>query len=424
MTDVDIVTDAGRAGELAPEWDALAVAVAQPLAAPAWMLGWWRHIAPRGGQLRIAAVREGGRLTGVLPFYRPSSDGPLRLLADTPSAPAAPLAEPGREWEVAAAAVPVLARHDGRPTPVLLAHTPAGSPWTRAVRECHPGFFRPLSLAYGLQIVPTVSFAGTYDEWMASRSSRFRRKLGQLERKFARASGTSRLATADTLAADIDTFIALHARRWDRRATSPLVELGERFRALLLEAGAELVAARRFRLWILEIDGEPVGADLSIAAGGEVVGYNTGWDERFAAYNPTRLSFLRKIQDGFERGDRRLSLGAGMLAYKRSFANAEDRVAWDLIVPATWRAPLDVARALPETGRGWATLRLRRLLTEEQFARVRTLRPDPGTAEPPAAPPADPDTQPAAGPVLDALLDALPRGRRRDEAAEPARRAS
>jgi CelD/BcsL family acetyltransferase involved in cellulose biosynthesis len=424
MTDVDIVTDAGRAGELASEWDALAVAAGQPLSAPAWMLGWWRHVAPPGGELRIAAVRRDGRLTGVLPFYRRSPEEPLRLLGDTPSAPATPLAEPGREWEVAAAAVPVLARHDGRPAPVLLAHIPAGSPWTRAVRECHPGHFRPLSLAYGLQIVPMVSFTGTYDAWMASRSTRFRRKLGQLERKFARAGGTSRLATPETLAADVDTFIALHGGRWAGRGTSPLVELGARFRALLLGAGAELVGAERFRLWILEIAGEPVCADLSVAAGGEVVGYNTGWDERFSAYNPTRLSFLRKIEDGFERGDRRLSLGAGMLAYKQSFANAQDRVAWDLIVPVTWRAPLEVARTLPETGRGWAGLRLRRMLTEQQFARLRTLRPSPGTGEPPAAPPADPDTQPAAGPVLDALLDALPRGRRRGDApAEPAQRA-
>ena len=357
MTDVEIITDAGRAREIAPEWDVLAVAAAQPTSAPAWMLGWWRHVAPAGAALRIAAVREGERLTGLVPFYRAPGRrgpaGPLRLLADAPSAPSAPLAEAGREWEVAAAAIPALADHEGRSLPMALAHVAAASPWARACRESAPGRLRPLTLTYGLQVVPTVSFAGTYEEWMATRSTRFRRKLRQLERKYARAGGTSRLATAGTLTADVDTFLALHRARWAGRGTSPLVELGDRFRALLLAVGRELVADERLRLWILEIDGEPICADLSFAAGGEVDGYNTGWDARFAAYNPTRLSFLRKIEDGFARGDRRLSLGSGMIDYKQSFANATDTVAWDLVLPAVLAG---ARRPRPDGRRGRARL--------------------------------------------------------------------
>jgi CelD/BcsL family acetyltransferase involved in cellulose biosynthesis len=320
------------------------------------------------------------------------------------------VAAAGREFDVAAAAIPALAEHAGGPAPIALAHTPAALPWARACRESIPGRLRPLSLAYGLQVAPTVSFAGTYEDWMASRSSRFRRKLRQLERKYARAGGTSRMATARTLAADVDTFVALHRARWEGRGASGLVALGGGFRDMLLDVGAELIAGERFRLWVLEIDGKPVCADLSFAAGGEVDGYNTGWDAAFAAYNPTRLSFLRKIQDGFERGDRRLSLGSGMIDYKQSFANGSDTMAWDLIVPSTPRAPLALARAVPEAGRGWAGLRLRRVLTEEQFEHLRSLRPR--VAGGPAAP-ADGKTEPAPGTIPAALLDALPQGRAR-----------
>ncbi|HEV2277165.1 MAG TPA: GNAT family N-acetyltransferase [Acidobacteriaceae bacterium] len=53
---------------LEPEWKALWAEdpCATPFQSPEWLLPWWRQF---GGELRTVAIRQGGRLIGLLPFY-------------------------------------------------------------------------------------------------------------------------------------------------------------------------------------------------------------------------------------------------------------------------------------------------------------------------------------------------------------------
>jgi CelD/BcsL family acetyltransferase involved in cellulose biosynthesis len=378
MTHVEIVTDVARASALAPEWDALAVSAGQPLSSPAWMLAWWRHVAPRGAALRIVVVRDGDEVIGLLPLYREPGRrgprGPHRLLADTLYASGPPLARAGRAEEVAQAALLALSRSARRPEPLALANVPAGSPWARTAQKRWPGRLRPLLVPYGRETVATVALDGSFADWTASRSPRFRRSMRRLLRNFDQAGGSFRLATTETATADIETFVRLHRARWDGRDESPLVGLGPRLPALLGDVAGSLLDSGRFRLWILELDGEPICADLSLAAGGEVIGYNSGWDERHRALSPPRLAFHHKIEDGFARGDRRLDLGSGALDHKGSFANAGDAVAWDMLVPISVGLPLTLARAVPLAGAGRLRLGLRRVLSPEQLQRVKSWR--------------------------------------------------
>src|SRR5207245_401240 len=113
-------------------WDRLAVENAKPLAAPAWMLGWWRHAAPDGAQLRTIVVLDGDDVVGVAPYFVQSARGgriDYRLLASTAAERICVLADPGREDAAAETIAETLAAASPRPDLISFEGTDASSPW-------------------------------------------------------------------------------------------------------------------------------------------------------------------------------------------------------------------------------------------------------------------------------------------------------
>ncbi len=391
VADGELIVDLAQAEQVAAGWDALAVACGEPMAAPGWMLAWWRHLAPPSAELRIVAVRDGSELIGIVPLYAdpagPGGAGRYRLLASDFSAAVTPLASPDRVWEVAATAGALLAARAPRPHAIELAPLSASSPWAGALRERWPGRMRPIALRRDLLPAPTVQLhQASFDAWLASRSSRFRSNVRRYRRLFEEQGGTYRRATADTVVADVASFVALHTARWDHLGDSRLVALGERLPAFLADFADALLAQERFRLLVLELDGQPICVDLWIAAGGEAVGVNIGWDERYKRLSAPRLAFLYMIEDAFARGERRLSLGWGRVDYKQGYANGSDMVAWDeLLIPGAGLVRT-LPRALPVAANRRARQSAKRLLAPGQAERLRALRrrlrPGSGAADP------------------------------------------
>jgi len=387
VLDAETITDPDALGPVHAEWDELAVACALPLMAPAWVMAWWHHQAPEGSQLRIVAAHDGERLTGLAPFYVvPRQRGKpvtYRLLAADFSTSVSPVARPERTWEAAEAIGGALADATPRPDMLDLAPMPLASLWQMALRERWPGPMRPLSYRYDLQSSPVVSLHDeSFDAWFAARSGKFRTSMRRLERLFEAAGGTVRLSTPDTLAADVELFARLHAMRWENRGASRLTALGQRLTGTLLDVGHVLLAseqaqaaqsASRFRLRIMEVDGEAICADLSIAAGGEIVGFNMGWNERFKCMGPALLALLYKIKDGFLHGDRRLQLGWGGQAYKLRFANEDAPVIWGMLLPPGRRLPIALASTTPLVSSAWIREKGKRVLTPGQIERLRPL---------------------------------------------------
>lgn len=382
-----IIDDLPSAEKLSPEWDELASANSLPMASPTWMLAWWRRQAPAGARLRIVAIHEGDRLIGLAPLYCESSrrGRPIvyRLLAADFSTSVAPLAVQDRVWEVAAAIGQALADADPCPDLIALEPTPLDSPWPLALRDQWPGAVRPLLLRYDLQSMPVVSLHDdSFDAWLAERSAKFRSSMRRLERLFAQEGGTMRLSTTQTLRQDVQSFARLHAMRWEGRGHSRLSALGDRLLETLLDTGHALLDDKpanasdggpRFRLRIMEIAGEAICADISIAGGGEIVGFNMGWDERFKQLSPALLAFLYKIKDGFDYGDHRVQLGWGGHSYKLRFANGNAPVTWNLVLPAGPRLPIALAHTAPLASSAWIREKGKRLLTNEQIDRLRPL---------------------------------------------------
>jgi hypothetical protein len=86
------------------QWDELAVLTSSPYCCPAWMMAWWRHVAPSTAQLRVVAVFDGADLLGVAPFFVDRGLGGVRryrLLGAGTSAPLGIIARSGAERMVA-----------------------------------------------------------------------------------------------------------------------------------------------------------------------------------------------------------------------------------------------------------------------------------------------------------------------------------
>jgi CelD/BcsL family acetyltransferase involved in cellulose biosynthesis len=376
-----LIEDLPALEELREEWDELAVLAALPLMAPAWILPWLRRLAPSGAEPRVVAVYEDDQMVGIAPFYtvRDGSRGRVdyRLPGIELGARLAPLARPGREWEVAEAIAGALREAEHRPDVLALAPTELASPWLMALREGWPGRLRPRAFTYDVQEAPIVSLhAESFDEWLSTRSAKFRRNMRRLGRMFVDEGGTMRLSDAGTLGGDVASLSRLHATRWEGKGGhSRLVALGGRFDAMLADVGHALLIddPRRFRLRLLEIAGETVCAEVSIAGGGEIVGFNNGWDERYKRLSPPLLALLHDIEEGFAHGDRRLQLGWGGNMYKQRFANGNDPVAWSLLLAPGRRLPLTLASVGGLLGSSWLRGSGKRLLSESQLDRLRPL---------------------------------------------------
>jgi CelD/BcsL family acetyltransferase involved in cellulose biosynthesis len=374
----ELIVELDALERLYPEWDALALAGGQPQMAPAWVLAWWRHLAPADALPRAVAVRDRDELVGLAPFFieagrRGRVD--YRLPSIRISARLQPLAVPGREWEVAAAIAAALDSAIPRPDLIALEGGPLASHWPTALRDGWPGAIRPALRQYHVHGCPTVSLREqSFADWMAAKSSNFRGQMRRLRRQFDAAGGIARTSMPETLALDIGQFVRMHASRWEGRGESNLLAYGDRLAPMLDDAGRRLLDSERFQLRLLEIDGEPISAQLFLLAGGSALYMNGGWDERFAQYKPSMLGILGMIEDAFARGYRQLDLGLGEQPYKLRFADGNDPVAWSMLMIPGRRMALTRARTAPTLARNAARDSAKRMLTPEQADRLRALR--------------------------------------------------
>lgn len=336
---VEAFEDEAELGPLLEDWDRLAVAARRPYCAPAWMLAWWRHARPEHAALRVLAVRDGDELIGLAPLWE--GRGSLHAaLTGRLSPPTGPFAGEGRAAEVAAA---------------LADSIPAGSAlqiWDQLDRGSVAGSLgerwgerQPWVFPAAAMPTPVVQIGGLdYDGWLAQRSSKFRQESRRLGRRLADAGGVPRLVDPESMGPALDAFIELHGSRWQGRGGSNALIPG--LREMLLDAAETLVPSGRMRVFVIEVEGRVIAANVLVAAGGEVCGWNSGFDEEWARYSPAMLLTLHALADATGRGEERISLGPGDGGYKRRLADGEDEITAVTIVPR---------------GRGYAGARLRLL---------------------------------------------------------------
>jgi CelD/BcsL family acetyltransferase involved in cellulose biosynthesis len=334
--ETEIVDTLDGAESLYGVWDGLAVKAGLPLCAPGWMLPWWRRMAPPASELRILALRDGGELVALAPWFAHRGEGArrdLRFLGAELSDRVDVLCASGREREAAAALREAILALG--PDLVSFEAVPEGSLWTRELRG-----LRLARYENSVIVAPTVALpAGGegFEGWMASRSGNFRSQMRRMRRRVADRGGRVRqIVDEGEIGPALDALLAMHADRWEGRADSRLT--GPGVREWLGEAAAAL-GPDRLRLWAVELEGELISVQLFQAAGGEVKYWNGGWSEQHADVKPTMLTILAAIEDAIARGERRLDLGAGTHSYKMRFADGEDPLSWGGLIIRNRRWP-------------------------------------------------------------------------------------
>ena len=351
----ELVEDLARLEELRDAWDDLALATASPYSAPGWLLAWLRHAAPPDARLQVVAAHDGAELAGLAPFF--STEGELRLLAARASAGVQPLARAGREHEFAAVVAQTLRGQAA--TLVRLEGVPARAGWPAALAQAWPGA-RPWLHDERTVLAPRIDVAGrSFDEWLATLSPKFRKNMRRLGRRLEEQGATYRLATEPgEIVQDVESFVALHHARWAARGGSGVVDEG--IERMLREAAPELAPTRRIRLRSIDVEGRTIACELFVAAGGLVSSWLGGFDDSWAALEPSKQLILKEVEHAFERGETAIDLGPGEQDFKDRFADGRELLEWTVLVPR---------------GRGYGATRLRVLRGDLRRAASQRLGP-------------------------------------------------
>lgn len=333
-------------------WRRLAQDASMPFSTPEWMLPFWRHVhRPAGAELCLVEVRDGDELLGVGPFYGPASRGILglaeyRLLGAGAGHRTGPIARAGREDAVAAAIAEALGDRRQTPTMLALDAVPADSIWPQAVSRAWPGAQPAVVVSRQMQGLTSV-MRGDFDEWMASRSRRFRERLRRRQRQLAEQGVTIRRSESPRqLTADVDALFDLHRQRFAAQDRKTALD-SEGCRRGASEAAALMHESGATRLWVAEFEGEVIAASLAFRAGDRISGWTSGMNPEWAGFSPGFVLTVEVIRDAHEIGARSLCFGSGDYEYKARLADDDDPLVWLSLVMKGPRYPLARGRLLP-----------------------------------------------------------------------------
>jgi CelD/BcsL family acetyltransferase involved in cellulose biosynthesis len=314
----EVVEQADALAALAPDWRRLAERRGNVFVSPEWSEAWLGAFPSE--RPFVLAVRDGdSRLRGVLPLMVAS--GRPRTLHFAGAALGDdfhPAAASGDERDVAAAAGAVLRERRNEWSVIALENVTAGDVWTRRLAAGLSTLARPADAHLEIALDGL-----SWDEYLAGRSSSFRKAVRREERALGAEHDLRyrRTTSVEELDEDLATFFALHDLRWAERRGSTLNSAPAREFVRRLAHAA--LAAGWLRLWFLELDGRAVAAWLGWRVGDRYAHYQSGRDPGFRRHSPGFLLQARTVRDACEEGAAVYDLLAGAESYKRRFATSE-----------------------------------------------------------------------------------------------------
>jgi len=318
-TDV-VADDTGFAG-LADAWSALRAVTphASAFQSFAWIDAWRALVAPRGRQLHVLVLRDGGEPVAILPCDL-GARGDLRLLGEPVSNYQGPLHRPERVTDL----VHALAAHLTSPeTPVRLLDfggLPERSPFFSALRALDvPGWSAPAVMRTAT--CPYVDLAGGWTTVLDRRTSASRRQLARKWKTLARL-GRLEFHEVDSPARVrelLPELFTLFRQRWEGRHESG--GFAGRFREFHLHAAPALAAAREARISHLALDGHVVAFYYAVRADGGTASYVIGHDGVLGPFSPGQLMLIRALEAACVRGEREYDLSLGEESYKDEWAS-------------------------------------------------------------------------------------------------------
>jgi CelD/BcsL family acetyltransferase involved in cellulose biosynthesis len=265
---------------LRSDWTRVAAADGNVFATWEWNELWWRHYG-RGRELRVAVSRRDGDVDAIVPLFV-WSQRPLRILRLIGHGQADRLGPICRQDDRERAERALRLALAAEPHDVFVGDWVAGDrDWAQVLggrvirRTGYPILRRP---------------EGSWDDFLATQSRRFRRKLRQCRERLERDHDVSyRYADAASLERDLDATFRLHRARFREH---PCNFCGEH-EAFQREFAAIALEHDWLRLLLLEVDGEPVCSKYGFFFENAYFAYQSGRDP---ARERESVGFLLEVE--------------------------------------------------------------------------------------------------------------------------------
>lgn len=372
---VTVIEDPSRLSHLAEEWsellensDANGMFLTRE-----WLETWWRHFAGTR-TLAITTVRRHSRLLGLAPFSMGSKRFGGLMPSETLEYLGTGLAgsdyldvviRRGCEPQVSRALAEFFQR---RRVVITMSHMRetdhaagrligelAQAGWTASRRT--------------VDICPRIALNGhTWESYLAGLGSQhrynFNRRLKNLHKQGMLVLDI--VEKEDQRRDALETLIALHNLRWDERGGSgsfhlPVMrEFHDAFSRLALERGW-------LRLFILRLDGRPIGALYGFRYGRRFYFYQSGFDPAFRQHSVGLVTMGLAIRQALQEGVEEYDLLHGTESYKYLWAkDSQPLVRVDLYPPGLGGRLCRGAVTLEDRAKTWA----RRALPPSMLERV------------------------------------------------------
>jgi CelD/BcsL family acetyltransferase involved in cellulose biosynthesis len=298
---VSFAPAAERIDALREEWRALAARTSEPNAfAEHWFVApSIRHLQPE--EVRIAEVRDGDLLVGLLPLAVERRYGrtPVRFVQNWRHHHqflGAPLVRQGREADFWRALLIALDRSHWAPGFLHLRDLVEGGPLHRGLAAASAELRRSASTVHRESRAFLESNLPAADYYSQTVRKKKRKELARLRNRLMElGSLTTRIfKPGDDLAAWCDAFLELERSGWKGREGSALAcsaATEHFFRDAL--AGAE--EAGQLQLLALELDNRPIAMLVNFLAPPGSFSFKTAFDEAFARFSPGVLLQIENL---------------------------------------------------------------------------------------------------------------------------------
>jgi CelD/BcsL family acetyltransferase involved in cellulose biosynthesis len=308
----ELLTSDAALAALAPEWNALwRRSAATPFQSPAWLLAWWAAFGT--GQPRVALLRDGDELIGVLPLYLLQEGGERKLLpvgvgiTDYNDALLGPGAPPGAVAMLLAAGLGLA--HCDRVTSCDLPDLPTDA----ALRDASPPAGWRQESWVG-EPCPVLVLPGAMADAVPKGTLR---NLRMSRHRAERIGGWCvQIAEGEAIGLAWDTLVRLHQARWTRQQQTgvladPNVLAFHRAALPLLAADGSL------RLYVLRFGDTITAVYHTLAAGPDrLLFYLSGFDAAHAFESPGTILLGAITEQAILEGRRELHFLRGAEAYK------------------------------------------------------------------------------------------------------------
>jgi CelD/BcsL family acetyltransferase involved in cellulose biosynthesis len=263
-----------------------------------WTNAWWRHF---GKRKRLWALRfvDNGKTVGYSALFLPARPALVRtaLFVGTGVSDSLDLiAAPGTEDAVAEAFRAYLQENCSR--------------WDWIdLKEVRPGSVaeRLVGASKGVRVEPWQEGVSPYTplptSWATYRtrlSKNLRESIGRNIRKVERKHNVEyRVATAETLEADLEDLFELHQRHWNQQRAPGVLGSGQ-IRQFHKDVARALLEAGMLRLHLLCLDGKARAVNYCFQRGAVLYYYQSGYDPEFANLGLGTLLFAHLIRYAIE----------------------------------------------------------------------------------------------------------------------------